>query len=188
MILRAVQVMQLQSATLQVLAAGSQGTAATSSEMEPSHHIQPTASPVYVESTRQVEDLQPMLHHGNPTSFALSHARKVGSEMEPTQRVAAAVVSPSDENVVSSCRDLQPCLKLGASLSPPLQGDQKSLCEESASAEASAENNASPQCMLVADGEVVNDVPFWEWAREDCGEEATAADTTTASFWEWART
>ena len=177
--------LQLQSATLQVLAAGIQGAAVTSSALEPSHHIQPAASPVNVESTRLVEDSPVMLHHENPTSFPVHHVRKDDSEIKPARRVVGSVDSLSDENVVSSPRDLQPVPGLGASLSPPLQGnDQNDFCEGS----ALAENDDSPQCMLIADGEVVNDASFWEWAREDCGEEAAAADTTSASFWEWART
>ena len=180
--------LQLQSATLQVLAAGGQGATVASSGMEPSHEVQPTASPVNVVPSRLVRDLQSMVHYENFTRYAVHNARKTDSEVHPAQRIVAAVVSLGDENMDSSCRDLQPVSELGESVSPPLQGHRNDFCGGSARTEASAENDDCPQCMLVADGEVVSDASFWEWAREDCGELVAAADTTSASFWEWART
>ena len=44
-----------------------------------------------------------------------------------------------------------------------------------------------PQSMIVADGAVVNNASFWEWAREDNGDAGSSADAAAASFLEWAR-
>lgn len=69
----------------------------------------------------------------------------------------------------------------------PCKGEEAVQLEIGGQDSAGAGSQSGSQNMLVADGAVVNDSSFWQWAREDCGDTGSTADNSAASFLEWAR-
>lgn len=185
---RALQMLQLQSATLQVLAAGGQENSPPSLGMEPPQCEESIVNRSTAKSAIPAVDYQLLPYQENATDRTIAVNRDLEdySQGYPAQ---PAVKALHDGDMVSSGQQkLQPPLTGDASMPPSQQEQQLESRYDSVGVESFGESHEFPENMLVADGEIVSDASFWEWARTDCGDPAAAADASSASFWEWART